>query len=64
MKYVYMTIIALCTLWNTAAQSLAMDAIALHMKYNIPMADLLASDNDVNIALQSLSLEELTEVRV
>jgi len=64
MKYVYITVIALCTLWNTAAQSFAVDAIALHLKYNIPMADLLAADNNVNIAIESLSLKELTEVRV
>jgi hypothetical protein len=63
MKYVYLSVIAICTLINTASTSLALDAIALSVEHNIPLSKLLVADNDVNIALESLSLAELTEVR-
>lgn len=64
MKFVYVMIICLCTIYNSAAQSLAFAALSLSWKYNIPVSYILATKNDTFEALTMLSLSQLGEVKV
>ena len=64
MKFVYVMIISLCTIYNSAAHSLAFAAISLSWKYNIPVSYILATKNDTFEALTMLSLSQLGEVKV
>jgi hypothetical protein len=59
MKYVYMTIIALCTLFNSFAQSYALAAY----QSGIPLTIMLECGGNTNKALQQLTLNELMEVK-
>jgi hypothetical protein len=62
-KFVYVFIIAFCTIYNTAAQSLAFAAVSMSLKYNIPISVLITAHNDGMDSLIQLSLSELGEVR-
>jgi hypothetical protein len=64
MKLVYVFIIIFCTIYNTAAQSLAFAAVSMSLKYNIPINVLITAKNDSINSLMQLSLSELGEVKV
>jgi hypothetical protein len=59
MKYVYMTIIALCTLFNSFANSYAFSA----WESGIPLTIMLECGGNTDKALQQLTLSELMEVK-
>ena len=60
----YMAIIFVCTVFNSASQSLAFAALNLSLKYNIPVSVLIQANNNPNEAIMLLSLEDLGKVKV
>ena len=60
----YMAVIFVCTIFNSASQVLACSTLRLSLKYNIPISAMIQADNNPVTSLEYLTLKQLGEVRV